>query len=150
MLSGRLIQLLETHQEQVTANVIGEIRHHPDMSNFRKLPDAELRERAQTILEHLGHWLSDGHKVEMEQRYESLGRERYEDSIPLDESVRALTITKEKMIDFVHEHGFAKTSMDLYAEEEFERRIGRFFDTLTIHMVRGYETACRQAAQIAV
>ncbi len=70
MLSGRLIQLLESHQEQVTNNVIGEIRHHPDMSKFRKLPDAELRERAQTILEHLGHWLSDGHKVEMEQRYQ--------------------------------------------------------------------------------
>ncbi len=79
-----------------------------------------------------------------------LGKERFEESIPLDESVRALTITKDKMIDFVHEHGFAKTSMDLYAEEELERRIGRFFDTLTIHMVRGYETAWRQATQMAV
>ena len=39
--------------------------------------------------------------------------------------------------------------MDLYAKEELERRVGRFFDELTIHMVRGYETAWRRAAHAA-
>jgi hypothetical protein len=40
-------------------------------------------------------------------------------------------------------------SVDLYAKEELERRVGRFFDELTIHMVRGYETAWRRAAHAA-
>jgi hypothetical protein len=39
--------------------------------------------------------------------------------------------------------------VDLYAEEELERRVGRFFDELTIHMVRGYETAWHRAAHAA-
>jgi hypothetical protein len=30
-----------------------------------------------------------------------------------------------------------------------ERRVGRFFDELAIHMVRGYETAWRRAAHAA-
>jgi len=147
MLSGRLIHLIEAHQEQIAASVIREIRLHPDLKDLRKLPDAELRERSQQILEHLDHWLSAGHEAEIEQRYEILGRVRFEESIPLYESLQALAIIKEKMFDFVHEQGLARTSMDLYAEEELERRVGRFFDALTIHMARGYETAWRQAAR---
>lgn len=146
MLSAKLINLIETHQDQIAANVILEVRRRPDLAGLRQLSDVELRERGQQILEHLGHWLSKGHEAEIEQRYEMLGKIRFEESIPLHESVRALIIIKDKMIDFVHDQGLARTSLDLYAEEELERRVGRFFDELAIHMVRGYETAWRRAA----
>jgi hypothetical protein len=146
MVSGKLIHLIETHQEQIAASVIHEIRQHPDLVHLRKLPDAELRERGQQILENLDHWLEAGHEAEIAQRYEALGKARFEQSIPLHESVRALSITKDKMIDFISEQGLTKNSIELYAEEEFERRIGRFFDVLIIHMVRGYENAWRRAA----
>ncbi len=149
MLSGKLIHLIEAHQEQITANVIHEIRHCSDLVHLHKLPDAELRERGQLILENLGHWLAAGHEEEIGRRYENLGRARFEESIPLHESVRALCITKDKMIDFVNEQAITKTSMELYAEEELERRVGRFFDALIVHMVRGYETASRRAAHAA-
>jgi len=146
MLSGKLIHLIEAHQELISNNVIREIRRRPDMAHFHKLPDVELRERGQQILEHLGHWLEAGHETEIEQCYETLGKIRFEESIPLHESVRALAIIKDKMVDFVHEQGLTRTAMELYAEEELERRVGRFFDALTIHMVRGYENAWHRAA----
>lgn len=146
MLSGKLIHLIELHQEQIATNVLREIHRHPELTGLRKLSDVELRERGQQILENLGHWLSAGHEADIEHTYETLGKARFEESIPLHESVRALAIVKDKMIDFVHDQGLAKTSVDLYAEEELERRVGRFFDELTIHMVRGYETAWRRAA----
>jgi len=146
MVSGRLIQLIEAHQEQIATSVIHEIRRHPELVHLRKLPDAELRERGRQILENLDHWLEAGHEAEIAHGYETLGKARFEESIPLHESVRALAITKDKMIDFVSQQGFTKTSVELYAEEEFERRVGRFFDMLVIHMVRGYETAWRRAA----
>ncbi len=146
MLSGRLIRLIEDHQEQIAANVIREIRRRPDLAAMRRLADAELRERSQEILENLGHWLSMGQEDEIAHVYEGVGKSRFEQGIPLHESVRALAIIKEKMIDFVHYQGFARTSLDLYAEEELERRIWKFFDELNVHMVRGYETAWRRAA----
>ncbi|MGD0365547.1 MAG: hypothetical protein ABSC93_32085 [Bryobacteraceae bacterium] len=149
MLSGRLIHLIEDHQEQIAANVIGEIRRHPGLAGLTRLSDAELRERGQQILENLGYWLSGGHEAEIGQSYEMLGKARFEESVPLHESVRALAIVKDKMIDFVHYQGIARTALDLYAEEELERRVGHFFDALTIHMVRGYETAWRRAAHAA-
>jgi len=146
MLSGRLIHLIEAHQAQIADRVIQEIRRHPEMVHYRRLPDAELRERGQQILENLGHWLEAGHTTEIEQEYETLGGRRFAESMPLHESVRALIIIKQKMIDFVHEQMMRRDSIELYAEEELGRLVGRFFDTLVIHMVRGYETAWHRAA----
>jgi hypothetical protein len=149
MLSGKLIHLIEAHREEIAANVIHAIRHHPDIVHMRKLPDAEFRERGQQILENLDHWLAAGFETEIAHHYEVLGKARFEESIPLHESLRALCILKDKMIDFVNEQAIAKNSVELYAEEELERRIGRFFDALMIHMARGYENAVRRAAHAA-
>jgi len=143
MLSGRLINLIENHQEQITASVIREMRRHRDLAHYYKLPDAELRERAQWIVEQLGYWLSGGHDTEIQLRYELLGKKRFEEDIPLHEAVRALAIIKDKTLAFAREQWMAKTAMDLYAEEELDRRVVRFFDTLTVHLVKGYENAWR-------
>ena len=48
------------------------------------------------------------------------------------------------MLEYVEEHIFSKTILELHAEEEIERRLGRFFDLLTVHLVRGYELALRE------
>ena len=48
--------------------------------------------------------------------------------------------------DFVDEQGFDYDCLALYAEEQLERRVGRFFDLLTTHLVRGYEKAWQHAA----
>jgi hypothetical protein len=146
MLSGKLIQLIEDHQEQITDSLIHEIRHHPDLVHLRKVPDAELRERGQLILQNLGHWLAAGHEQEIAETYEKLGKSRFEHDVPLHESVRVLLMTKEKMISFISHQGLAKTPIELYAEEELDRRVGRFFDMLVIHLVRGYEMAWQHGA----
>lgn len=150
MLSGKLIHLIEAHQEQITNNVLRGIHNHPDLVHLRKFPDAELRDRGRLILENLGHWLAAGNEEEITRRYETLGKDRFEESIPLHESLRALCITKDKMIDFVRGQGLSRNSVDLFAEEELELRVGRFFDALIIHMARGYETAWRRATHAAV
>ncbi|HUE00740.1 MAG TPA: RsbRD N-terminal domain-containing protein, partial [Bryobacteraceae bacterium] len=82
MLSGRLIRLIEDHQEQIATNVIREIRRRPDLAAMRRLADAELRERSQEILENLGHWLSIGQEEEIAQVYQRVGKSRFEQGIP--------------------------------------------------------------------
>jgi hypothetical protein len=146
MLSARLIHLIEAHQEEISTTVLHDIRRHPDLSHIRNLQDAELRERGRQILAHLGKWLAEAREEELGREYEHIGKTRYEESIPLHESVRALCIIKDKMIDFVKDQGVKRDSMELYAEEELERRVDRFFDELVIHLVRGYEGAWRRAA----
>jgi hypothetical protein len=144
-----LIHLIEAHSEQIIGRVLHDIRHDPELSRMRSLPEAELREWGQNILEKLGHWLALGHEEELARHYEKLGQVRFEEGVPLAEAARALCLLKDKTVDFVKEQVVAQNIVELYAEEELERRMGHFFDVLAVHLIRGYEEAWRRVAQEA-
>ena len=78
-----------------------------------------------------------------------MGRLRFEQSVPLHEAVHTLCLTKGTVIDFIEEQGIPRDSIGLYAEEELEHRLGKFFDQLIIHLVLGYEGAWRRAVRAA-
>ena len=146
MLSGKLIHLIEVHHKDITDRIMREILRHPDLVYLRRLPEAELRERGQTILENLGYWLKAGNEEEIAIKQEAVGRTRFEAEIPLHEAVRALCIVKDKMIEFLEDQGIPRDTLAMYAEEELEHRVSRFFDVLIVHLIRGYEAAWRRSA----
>ena len=147
MVSGRLVHLIESHWEEIASRVIGQIHREPELTHVRGLAEPELHERGRTVLENLGFWLSDGNERSLGEKYELLGKVRCEQDVPLYETVRCLFIIREKILDFVEEQIVQKNVLALYAEEELERRLGRFFDVLTVHLVKGYERALRMAAK---
>jgi len=144
MLSGRLVHLIESHWEDVVSRVITEIHRDPQLTHFRSAVEADMRESGRILLQDLGHWLGAGNKDEIAQHYEHLGSLRFQDGMPLHEAVRVVALVRERVLDFVEEQLDAKTALALYEEEELDRRLGRFFDLLTIHMVKGYEEAMRR------
>ncbi len=146
MLSGKLIRLIEVHQREITDRLLRDIRRHPDFTHLRQLPETELRERSQHILENLGYWLAQTNEEKIAHKYEDIGKGRFYEGVPIHESVQALFLIKEKMFDFIGEQGFPPDVLQLYAEEELERRVGRFFDLLVLRLVRGYEDAWRKVA----
>lgn len=146
MLSGKLVHLIETNQAEIAGRFLRDIRAHPDFIHLRQLPEAELIERGKTILENLGYWLAAGNQEELATKYEAIGKSRFEESMPLHECVHAMCLLKQKMLDFVGEQGFHPDALELYAEEELGYRVGRFFDLLVIHLIRGYEAAWHKAA----
>jgi hypothetical protein len=143
MLSGKLVHLIEAHWEEVLSRIISHINHDPRMASNRAVIEPELREWGELLLRNLGHWLSPGKEVEVGHHYERLGRLRFEAGVPLHESVRWLAVGREIMLDFVEEHVYSKTSLELYEEEELDRILGRLFDVMVIHLVKGYEEALR-------
>jgi hypothetical protein len=145
MLPPKLIHLIENQWDEIVTRGIRAMLRDPEVIHFRSLPEAELREWGRNILENLGHWLAASKDDEVARRYEAVGRLRFEEHVPLHESVRALCLLKEKVLDFVQEQGSAKTSVDLFAEEELEHRLGHFFDLILVHQVRGYEMALRHS-----
>jgi len=50
MLSGKLIRLLEAHQQAITDRLLHDIQRHPDLVHLRQQPAAELREWSQILL----------------------------------------------------------------------------------------------------
>jgi hypothetical protein len=145
MLSGKLVHLIETQWDKIMANAIDQVQREPDMVHIREYFKTDSQDWAQVVLQNLGHWLLAGNEEELARKYEELGKLRFEEEVPLHESVRGLCILREKTLDYVEQHLFDKNTLALYAEEELDRRMGRFFDLLTIHMVRGYEKALRSA-----
>jgi hypothetical protein len=95
------------------------------------------------LLESLTHWLDRGNSETLQRRFQHVGRERLEQAVPLHECVRDLCLLKQVLLDFVEEHTLTKDSMELYAEEELDRRVGRFFDLSIVDLVRGYESGRR-------
>lgn len=149
MLSTKLVQLIEKNSEIITDGLIGEIRHDPQLSAFAHRPDAELRAWSRDILKNLGYLLGTSKAEELGRRFEVVGRLRFEQNIPLHEAVLRCQALKNKILHFARDHAFAMTPMEIYAEEELDRRIGWLFDAMVYHIVRGYESAERVASQLA-
>ena len=149
MISGKLIHLIETHGEAIVNRVAEQIGHEPDMIHVRVVLGSELAEWRQEFLQNFGHWLAAGHDEVVAHRYQHIGQQRCEEKIPLHECVHGLCLLRAKMLDYVEEQIFTKDTMELYAQEELDRRVGRFFDLLIVNLVRGYERALRTAAAAA-
>ena len=138
MVSFTLMQVLEDHWEQLSASVIRQMRSDIELKHLAALPEGELNRRAKEIMKCFGEWLKGNGNIA--QRYEEIGRTRFEQGIPLHELVRCLQMIKQRMINFVREQG-ADSAVKIFAEEELEYTIDRFFDQTVYHSVRGYEAA---------
>ncbi len=146
MISANLVNLIEGHADQIIARVVDHVHRDPETEAIRSLIEAELREWGPDLLKNLGHWLSPSGRDELRRRYERLGRELSDERIPLDEALRAWFLIREKALDYLEEQISAKTHVALYEEEELDRRMARFFDSLAIHLVRGYVREVKRAA----
>ncbi len=149
MLSHSLIQSIEDHCDSIITSLIWKIREDPELPHLRSLSEAELREWGSAVVRNLGDWILAGKERALAKRYEDLGRLRFKESVPLYEAVRGIQLLKDKLISFVRDSGFAQTAAQVYAEEQLEFLVGRFFDWLIFHLVRGYEEALRSAGHLA-
>jgi len=144
MLSSKLIAMIESHWESIAARILHQIRQDPELDHLRRMPDSDLEDRGREIAKNLGHWLTASEK-EVARRYEQIGRTRYQQLVPLHESVHGLHIVKHAILSFVRDQGLGQTTIEVYAEEELEHHVGLFFDCVVHHLVRGYEQELRQA-----
>jgi hypothetical protein len=141
MLSTRLVQLVETHSEEIARAVLEAIRNDRRLPIFGKWPDAELLTRFEDVCKRLSIWLSESNEAQLAKHYEGLGLLRYLEEIPLHEVVWAALLFKQQLSRYVQEHCFEQTAYELYAEVELERLLNGFFDKIVYHIVRGYEQA---------
>lgn len=141
MVSAKLVHQIEDHWEAISGRFMRRLRQQHGLPHISRTPDSEITDTCRRLLHNLGHWLVSSSEEEIARLYEQVGRDRYAAGIPLSESVRAVQLMKDATLDYIQDEAFVRSSMDLYAEEELELQLGRFFDLLIYHAVRGYEEA---------
>jgi hypothetical protein len=104
-----------------------------------RLPESELRDWASGILMCLQCYPVPAEREELSSRLQKVGRQRFEEAIPLHEAIRSLQVLKGKIVNFVRN--------DVYAEQELEHEMGLLFDRLLYSVALGYEEALHAATK---
>jgi hypothetical protein len=143
MVSAKLIHQIEDHWEAISGRFLRLLRSSHGLSHISQLPESEITETCRRLLHNLGNYLvSAHHEDELALHYEKVGRDRYHAGVPLSQALRTVQLMKDATLDFTRDEMVVQSGVDLYAEEELEHRLGRFFDLLIYHLARGYEEAC--------
>lgn len=149
MVSAKLVHRIEDHWEQVGTRVIRLLRNSQHTPHIAAMPESEMTEACRRVLRNLGNWLVSSAESDIASHFERYGADRYRGGITLSESIRAMQLMKDATIGFIQDGGPLENSVELYAEEELENQLGRFFDLLVYHLAHGYETAAASPGQPA-
>lgn len=138
-LSGRLIRIVESDAEALTAGAVKKLQESPRTTSYHELAYRDLYDRAYAVYHDLGQWLWEKSNPAAETWYNDLGEKRCEEGIPLDQVLWALILTKDHLISHLDACGFADSAVELYQQQEFDRIIGHFFDRAICFAAEGYE-----------
>jgi len=139
MLSRRLVQIIEDHAEQLTRDLIDDLRSNHHTPHYHHLTREELHLRTYNVYRNLGRWLNDETESAIEASYTQLGKKRFAEGIPVNEIVYSLGLIKNHLLEYVHFSGMADSAVELHGDRELQRLVGRFFDKAVYYTVKGFE-----------
>jgi len=112
MLSVRLIQLIETHAESLTREVVEDLLTNEHTLSFHRFSKVDLEPRVFRLLHDLGNWISDPNHRALRAECEEWGRIRHRQKIPVSEILYSMILTKQHLRRYIREHGPAIFSGD--------------------------------------
>ena len=143
MLSVRLVQMIEDHAEELTGELVKDLRSNPRTPHYHQLTFEELHYRTYSVYRNLGHWVSKRNEEPIAANYADLAIRRYAEGVPLEEVVFALISTKNHLYSYIQTTGLMDSAVELHQERELRRLVGNFYDKAIYYTVRAYE---REAA----
>jgi hypothetical protein len=148
MLSARLLQSIDSNRDEITERFVRAVQRDPNMPNLAARPAMELHEWCRDALESLSRAVTGTRRADWRERFEASGQAHFEEKIPLHEGVQQIHELKNRIFGFLAEQALPSTAVNLYAEEQLELRLVRFFDAMVYRLVLGYEQAQRVAARL--
>jgi hypothetical protein len=138
MLAVRLVELIESHTEQLSRELREIGWNAPQCSDLHKVPVDELEARTREIYRNLCDWLL-GKAAQVERRYTELGAARAQQGVAYSHFVWAVLATKEHVRAFVQREGLSDSAMELRGELELLHLLSLFFDRALYYAAVGYE-----------
>jgi hypothetical protein len=141
MVGLRLVRLIEKHSDGLARGLTEQIRKSERTSDFRKIPDKNLRLAAAEVYRDLGEWLLQKTEGDIEDRFRMIGSRRAKEGVRLHQFVWALMLTRDHLWHFLEREGFADNVVELQGEQELRRMLNQFFDRAVYYGILGYEEA---------
>ena len=141
MIGGRLLRKIEMDWAKITIAVTVARNHDPELPHYQNLPDQEIHERVLDLTRNLMEWIHTKDESRLAAHFESLGRRRYAEQIPLHEVIQKLTMIKRAIRTYASEQHYFLTAAEIYNELELLRTIESYFDFVVIRVAKGYEEA---------
>jgi hypothetical protein len=138
MISQKLINQVQSCADKLTNDLVHVLQTSPRCPTYRNVPPERLHELKADLYKNLGRWLGSRSKSAVEARYLKLGRERYQEGIPLCEAIAAQSITKAMLLNFI-QRCMPGESEELNLEYELACAISEFFDEVVYWVSVGYQ-----------
>lgn len=146
MVSTRLIARIEKNWEAIVHAFLESARQDPRLASYHRADDYDLRLRAEDTVRYLGRWITAGNTHEIAARYETLGRLRSVEGVPLSELVAKLQLLEDTLLRHVQWENITQNPLEIYGELELVRAIRAFFRQVIYSVIRGYEHPARTHA----
>jgi hypothetical protein len=140
----RLVQLIETHADELSTGLMNRLQTSPQCSELlNKVPSAELKRRVQEIYRNFSDWLLSKTESEIEERYIGLGVRRLRQGVAFSDFLWAVTLTKEHLWEYLEKEGLLEEPLELLGEIELVQNLERFFDRAIYFGAVGYESVVK-------
>jgi hypothetical protein len=143
MIALGLVRLIESHSDELAAELVAKLEASPRTADLRKVPIEELRRRIEELLHHLSEWLLTKTGSDIERRFFEIGERRASQGVALSDFCWAISLTKEHLWEFLQSQGFMHGPIEIYGELELLRLLEQFFDRALCFATEGYEQYVR-------
>jgi len=145
MIALKLVRLIEAHSQELSHGLMEKILSSERSSDYRKVPEMEMRNAVVDIYQHLSDWLLTKTDSDIELRYTRLGELRGKQGVTPSHFAWAIVLTKEHLWGFLQREAFAEHAVELFGELELQRSLDRFFDHALYYALLGLERARKEA-----
>lgn len=145
MIALKLVRLIEANSQELSRGLMEKILSSERTSDYRKVPEMEMRNAVVDIYQHLSDWLLTKTESDIELRYTKLGELRGKQGVALSHFIWAIVLTKEHLWGFLQREALAEHAIELFGELELLRSLDRFFDDALYYAAIGFERARKEA-----
>lgn len=139
LLSDELASAVEINSEKIIDLWLDDIMTNPSTRSYKNVAREDLCARAMVIMGQFGAWLrKDKSESEFTSFYRSLGSERRENGVPVEEAISSLSLLKKHVWMFTYSFGVWEKAVDIYRMFELGERLVYFFDRAAYHTAVGY------------
>ncbi len=139
LISDKLVELVEKHSKEIIKRWTSRLLNDPTTSSFSQKNIGFVESKAESLLEHLGKWVSyDTTKEEIGRRYAAEGIEMFKMNVPLCEVIRAMYTLRRTLWLFIENESAYDSAFQLQQMREMSDRVILFFDRAQYYLTRGY------------